>query len=106
MTFKNLIILLFSLFNLCSIFGFQNNIKPNYIIIFVDDMGYGDIGVFGNPTISTPNLDKMAYEDKNGRNFILQLLFAHQVEQPCLLEGFLFVVEWQVQKTQYYFPIL
>ena len=62
MTFKNIIILLFSLFNLCSIFGFQNNIKPNYIIIFVDDMGYGDLGVFGNPTISTPNLDKMASE--------------------------------------------
>jgi len=69
MTFKSLIILLFSLFNFCYIFGFQNNIKPNYIIIFVDDMGYGDIGVFGNPTISTPNLDKMAYEGQKWTQF-------------------------------------
>lgn len=33
---------------------------PNFIILFADDMGYGDIGVYGHPTIHTPNLDKMA----------------------------------------------
>ena len=32
-------------------------------------MGYGDIGVFGNPTISTPNLDKMAYEGQKWTQF-------------------------------------
>ncbi len=41
-------------------YGTQNNNKLNFIIVFVDDMGYGDLGVYGNPTISTPNLDKMA----------------------------------------------
>lgn len=35
---------------------------PNIVIIFVDDMGYGDIGPYGHPTISTPNLDRMAQE--------------------------------------------
>ena len=34
--------------------------KPNIIIIFCDDLGYGDLGTFGHPTIYTPNLDKMA----------------------------------------------
>ena len=32
-------------------------------------MGYGDIGVFGNPTISTPNLDKMAFEGQKWTQF-------------------------------------
>lgn len=34
--------------------------SPNFIVIFADDMGYGDLGVYGHPTISTPNLDQMA----------------------------------------------
>jgi len=36
--------------------------KPNIVIIFADDMGYGDMGCLGHPTIATPNLDKMAAE--------------------------------------------
>ncbi|MFK7920731.1 MAG: sulfatase [Bacteroidia bacterium] len=34
--------------------------QPNIIIIFADDLGYGDSGVFGHPTIQTPHLDQMA----------------------------------------------
>lgn len=40
----------------------QSNRLPNFIIIFVDDMGYGDLSCFGHPTIRTPNLDQMAVE--------------------------------------------
>ncbi len=36
--------------------------KPNIIYILADDMGYGDAGCFGQKTLTTPNLDKMAAE--------------------------------------------
>ena len=36
--------------------------QPNIVLIFADDMGYGDLGCFGHPTIATPNLDRMAAE--------------------------------------------
>ncbi|TWT75066.1 sulfatase family protein [Allorhodopirellula solitaria] len=39
---------------------------PNVVVIFIDDMGYEDIGPFGAEGIETPHLDKMA---ENGRRF-------------------------------------
>ena len=36
--------------------------KPNFIVIFIDDMGYGDIGPFGSKKNDTPHLDRMAKE--------------------------------------------
>jgi arylsulfatase A len=36
--------------------------KPNVVIIFIDDLGYGDIGPFGATKQKTPNLDRMARE--------------------------------------------
>ena len=38
--------------------------KPNLIMLFVDDMGYGDAGFTGHPTASTPNLDRLAHGGK------------------------------------------
>ncbi len=43
--------------------------KPNIVVIFCDDLGYGDLGAFGHPTIRTPNLDKMAQEGQRWTNF-------------------------------------
>ena len=40
--------------------------QPNIILIYCDDLGYGDLGITGHPNIRTPNIDKMAV---NGLRF-------------------------------------
>jgi arylsulfatase A len=35
--------------------------RPNVVMLFVDDMGYGDVGFNGNPVVPTPNIDALAY---------------------------------------------
>jgi len=43
--------------------------KPNIIIIFIDDMGYGDLACYGSPHNRTPHLDKMAAEGMKFTDF-------------------------------------
>ena len=38
----------------------QTNDKPNIIVIYTDDLGYGDIGANGATEIKTPNIDALA----------------------------------------------
>ncbi len=42
---------------------------PNVVIIFTDDQGYGDVGVFGATAYPTPNLDRMAQEGRRFTDF-------------------------------------
>lgn len=43
--------------------------KTNFIIIFCDDLGYGDLGCFGHPSIKTPCLDRIAFEGQKWSSF-------------------------------------
>ena len=36
--------------------------NPNYILVFIDDMGWGDFSCFGNEHAKTPNIDRLAGE--------------------------------------------
>jgi arylsulfatase len=45
------------------------NKTPNFVVVFIDDMGYGDIGTQGATGWTTPNLDKMAAEGMRFTNF-------------------------------------
>ena len=60
--------------------------KPNIVLMFIDDMGYGDIGPFGNKINQTPNLDRMAEEG----NVLTQFYVANTACTPsraALLTG-------------------
>ncbi|MCU0229547.1 MAG: sulfatase-like hydrolase/transferase [Bryobacterales bacterium] len=44
--------------------------KPNFVIIFTDDQGYGDLGCFGSKTVRTPHLDRLAAEGCKFTSFV------------------------------------
>jgi len=43
--------------------------KPNVVIVFTDDQGFGDVGVYGQTNFTTPNLDRMAAEGMKFTDF-------------------------------------
>ncbi len=63
LAFSILIILTFNSVFSCSQKKQKQTIsQPNVVLIFVDDMGYGDLGCYGHPNIKTPNIDNIADE--------------------------------------------
>ncbi len=50
--------------------------NPNVVLIFVDDLGYGDLGCYGATKVQTPNIDRLA---KEGRRFT----DAHSASAVC-----------------------
>ncbi len=62
-------ILLTALFASCIQKTEQIKGKPNVVIVFIDDEGYGDVGCYGATGFETPNLDRMAAEGMRFTNF-------------------------------------
>src|SRR3954463_1810931 len=56
-------------FGLLNAQGAKPAALPNIVIIYTDDQGYADVGVFGAKGFKTPNLDKLASEGRIFRNF-------------------------------------
>ena len=48
----------------------HTTLRPNILLILVDDLGYGDLeGIFGHPTSLTPNINALAERSKVFTNF-------------------------------------
>ncbi len=48
----------------------EQSSPPNIVILLTDDMGYGDIGSYGNPTIDTPSIDGLADQGVRFTSFL------------------------------------
>ncbi len=61
----------FLLLGMLPVYGLsgQTAAPPNIVVIFTDDLGYGDLGCYGHPTIRTPRLDEMAREGQRWTSF-------------------------------------
>lgn len=54
---------------LLSLTGAADAAKPNFVLILADDLGYGDIGCYGNTVNRTPHLDRLAREGMRFTDF-------------------------------------
>jgi arylsulfatase A-like enzyme len=50
--------------------------RPNVVLIYIDDLGYGDLGCYGCPDIPTPNIDRLAAEG-------VRFLSSYITNPPC-----------------------
>lgn len=62
-----------------------NHTSPNIVLIFIDDMGYADIGPFGNTEVKTPNLDRFATEGMKFTSFYATPVCS--MSRACLMTG-------------------
>ena len=63
MRFKWLLILLTGLLTACQADKSKNedaSARPNIVIIYLDDLGYGDLSAYGATELSTPSIDALA----------------------------------------------
>ena len=67
---KKILFLLPIAFLLQSAVSFVPSKTPNIVLIFMDDMGYGDLSCYGASTYRTPNIDKLAVEGIRFTNFL------------------------------------
>jgi len=58
---------------------------PNIVLLFIDDMGYGDIGPFGNMKVKTPHLNRFAAEGMKFTSFYATPVCS--MSRACLMTG-------------------
>lgn len=66
-------------------FAAEPSPPPNIVLIFIDDMGYGDIGPFGNTKVKTPHLDTFASEGMKFTSFYATPVCS--MSRTCLMTG-------------------
>ncbi len=72
--FLLIVFLALSLFN-CNTSNVSTDPRPNILLLFADDMGYGDLGSTGSPDVLTPHIDQLK---QNGINFTQAYVSAPQ----------------------------
>jgi len=63
-----------ALFNASKLNAAEQTRRPNFLVIFTDDQGYGDLGCYGSETIRTPRIDQLAREGTRYTNFYAQVV--------------------------------
>lgn len=61
---------------LCTLSSVSANEKPNIVLIYADDLGYGDVGCYGADKVQTPHIDRLAAEG-------LRFTDAHSAAATC-----------------------
>ncbi len=93
-SFKEFILLLFAV-AYCNAGYSQKSGKPNIVLIYADDLGYGDVSCYGSAAIQTPNIDALA---KTGVRFTN----AHSTSATCTPSRFSLLTgkyAWRKQGT-------
>ena len=74
------------LFAFCFSLGVLAQQKPNIIYIYADDLGYGELGCYGQQKINTPNLDKIARIPRMGYNHVIVWLDHDKYKEALNIE--------------------
>ena len=62
MKIKHILFTIFFLFIFSSCETKKDDLRPNFVFILADDLGYGELGILGQKFIETPNIDRLAKE--------------------------------------------
>ena len=73
--------------------------KPNFVIIFNDDMGYADLGCFGADKIKTPRVDQMAKEGRKFTSFYVASVAVCSASQRPVYASLLLLVSHRMLMT-------
>jgi arylsulfatase A len=73
--------------------------KPNVVLIFADDLGYGDLGCYGATKLKTPNIDKLAAQ---GRRFT----DAHSASAVCTPSRYALLTGEYPHRKNLYTPVM